>query len=67
MIISTWKTNPGEVKQAVIDAIKAGYRHIDCATTYMNEDEVGEALKECIPSIVKREELHITSKIWYYI
>lgn len=50
-----------ETEQAVIDAIKAGYRHIDTAQAYMNETEVGSGIKN---SDVAREELFITTKIW---
>lgn len=50
-----------ETKQAVLDAIKTGYRLIDTAQSYFNEKEVGDAIKECG---VKREELFITSKVW---
>ena len=50
-----------ETKQAVIDAIKAGYRHIDTAQAYMNETEVGLGIKN---SGVAREDLFITTKIW---
>jgi 2,5-diketo-D-gluconate reductase A len=48
-------------EQAVIDAIKAGYRHIDTAQSYMNETEVGLGIKN---SGIAREELFITTKIW---
>ena len=50
-----------ETKQAVLDAIKTGYRLIDTAQSYFNEKEVGDAIKECG---VPREELFITSKVW---
>lgn len=42
------QSNPGEVKQSVLDAIDAGYRHIDGAHLYQNEAEVGEAVNEKI-------------------
>ena len=50
-----------KTKQAVLDAIKVGYRLIDTAQSYFNEKEVGDAIKECG---VPREELFITSKVW---
>lgn len=50
-----------ETKQAVLDAIKTGYRLIDTAQSYFNEKEVGDAISECgIP----REDLFITTKVW---
>lgn len=52
---------PEQTKQAVLDAIKTGYRLIDTAQSYFNEKEVGDAIKECG---VPREELFITSKVW---
>ncbi|MBD9366892.1 MAG: aldo/keto reductase [Leuconostoc mesenteroides] len=55
----------GAAKQAVLDAIKTGYRLIDTAASYGNEREVGEAILEAInQGIVKREELFVTSKMW---
>ena len=53
---------PGaETKEAVLNAIKVGYRGIDTAQSYFNEKEVGDAIKECgLP----REELFITTKVW---
>ena len=50
-----------ETEQAVVEAIKAGYRHIDTAQIYLNETEVGRGIKR---SGVPREELFITTKVW---
>ena len=53
-----------ECKRSVLDAIKAGYRLIDTAASYTNEDAVGEAVKEAVAQgICTREELFITSKM----
>ena len=63
--LGTWKSEPGEVEKAVYEAIKIGFRHIDCAPIYGNESEVGEGIKKAInEGIVSREELWITSKLW---
>ena len=53
--------NGGETYRAVLDALKAGYRHIDTAAAYMNESDVGKAVRD---SGIKRDEVFITSKLW---
>lgn len=54
-----------ECKRSVLDAIRAGYRLIDTAASYTNEDAVGEAVREAIAEgSCTREELFITSKMW---
>ncbi|KAJ7283229.1 NADP-dependent oxidoreductase domain-containing protein [Mycena rebaudengoi] len=62
--LGTWMSKPKEVENAVEIAVRNGYRHLDLAMIYENQDEVGAALKKVIPSVVKREELFITSKLW---
>ena len=53
--------DPAQCEQAVLDAIAAGYRLIDTAAAYMNEQAVGAAIAKCG---VPREELFITTKLW---
>ncbi|MGC9651577.1 aldo/keto reductase [Staphylococcus warneri] len=50
-----------QTKDAVVNAIQAGYRHIDTAQSYMNETEVGEGIKA---SGIDRSELFVTTKVW---
>lgn len=62
----TWKADKGQVRLAVHQALQAGYRHIDCASVYQNEEEVGEALEVALSGAhVAREELFICSKAWW--
>ena len=53
--------DPAQCEQAVLDAIASGYRLIDTAAAYMNEEAVGKAIAKCK---VPREELFITTKLW---
>lgn len=57
----TFQITGTDAEQAVMEAIKAGYRHIDTAQSYMNEEAVGKGVSK---SGVPREELFITTKIW---
>lgn len=58
--LGTWLMNDAEAAQAVRDAVKLGYRHIDTAQAYENEAGVGEGIRTCG---VSREELFITTKV----
>lgn len=54
-----------EVAIAVRSALKIGYRHLDCASVYSNEDQIGSILKDVFAEgDIKREDLWITSKVW---
>lgn len=58
-------TDLKECERSVYDAIAAGYRLIDTAAVYMNEEAVGTAIKKAIADgLVTREELFITTKLW---
>lgn len=58
----TWQSPNGETAyNAVMEAIKCGYRHIDTAAAYRNEESIGRAVRDCG---VPREELFVTSKLW---
>jgi len=58
--LGTWFINDRDVMQAVKDAVKIGYRHIDTAQAYQNERGVGEVIKTCN---VNRKELFVTTKL----
>jgi diketogulonate reductase-like aldo/keto reductase len=59
--LGTYLMEPERTKRAVLDALSLGYRHIDTATFYGNEREVGEAIRE---SGIDRDEVFITTKLW---
>jgi diketogulonate reductase-like aldo/keto reductase len=54
-------TDPAECESCVVDAIQSGYRHIDTAASYLNEEAVGRGIQQ---SGVAREKLFITTKLW---
>lgn len=56
-----YQVSKEDCKESVLTALKTGYRHIDTAQSYFNENEVGEALKE---SNVPRKEIFLTTKVW---
>ncbi|KAK3484978.1 NADP-dependent oxidoreductase domain-containing protein [Neurospora hispaniola] len=59
----------GETYAAVKKALEVGYRHLDCAWFYQNEDEVGQALAEFLENHkdVKREDIFICTKVWNHL
>jgi len=53
------------MEDVIVEAIRIGYRHFDCATAYQNEEVVGRALKRAMADgLVKRDELFVLSKLW---
>ena len=56
-----YQIDPKECERCVLDAISVGYRHIDTAQSYHNEEAVGNAIEK---SGIPRSELFITTKIW---
>jgi diketogulonate reductase-like aldo/keto reductase len=58
--LGTWFISDSDVEQAVKDAVKLGYRHIDTAQAYQNERGVGEGIRACG---LKREDLFVTTKL----
>ena len=63
--LGLWKIAKEDCAQTVYDAIKAGYRHLDSASDYGNEEEVGHGIASAIADgLCTRAELWITSKLW---
>lgn len=63
--LGTWLSEPDAVYRAVREAIRIGYRHIDAAYVYFNEEEVGRGIREAIAAgDVTREDLWVTTKLW---
>ena len=61
----TWNLKEANTSEAVSWAIQVGYRHIDCAAAYYNQDQVGIGIKEGLQKTgLRREDLWITSKLW---
>ncbi|KAI9476219.1 MAG: NADP-dependent oxidoreductase domain-containing protein [Benjaminiella poitrasii] len=59
--LGTFSAAPNEVYNAVLEALKAGYRHIDTAYAYFNEKEIGQAIRD---SGIPRSEIFVTTKLW---
>src|SRR5262249_34569460 len=63
--VSTLIPDHDDTRSATKAAVTAGFRHIDCAERYRNEEAVGAALKELLADgTVRREDLFVTTKLW---
>ncbi|XP_054157612.1 9,11-endoperoxide prostaglandin H2 reductase-like [Oppia nitens] len=63
--LGTFRATGDSCYKSVIEALKVGFRHIDTASDYNNEEQVGRALADAINSgIVKREDVFVTTKVW---
>lgn len=63
--IGTFRISDADAENSVYEALKMGYRMIDTANAYMNEEGVGRGLKRAIDEgIVKREEVFLSTKLW---
>lgn len=61
----TWRARGEEARQAVEHALRAGYRHIDTAARYENEEFVGQAIRRAQEEgTVQRKDLFVTTKVW---
>ncbi|PNY25630.1 uncharacterized protein TCAP_04433 [Tolypocladium capitatum] len=59
--LGTWRAPPSQVEQVIEVALKSGYRHLDCAAIYQNEESIGHGIRK---SGVPRSDIFITSKLW---
>ncbi len=63
--LGTWKSEGEALAAAILRALECGYRHIDCAPIYGNEQQIGRALGDALSAVkVSREDLWLTSKLW---
>lgn len=63
--LGTWKIGRPQTAALVVEAVRRGYRHLDCACDYGNEEEVGAGVQEALKAgLCRREELWVTSKLW---
>lgn len=63
--IGTFMISPADTENSVYEALKIGYRMVDTANAYLNEEAVGKALKRAVSEgIVKREDVFISTKLW---
>jgi len=64
--LGTFKVDEGDVVEVVKAAVlEHGYRHLDTAKVYENEEKIGEALQQCFAAGIKREEMFVTTKLWH--
>jgi hypothetical protein len=59
--LGCWQSTPDQLISAIEHALKAGYRHIDGATIYGNEEALGEGVRR---SGLRREDVWVTTKLW---
>ena len=63
--LGTFMISPEDTEKSVYDALKMGYRLIDTANAYLNEEAVGKGLKKALDEgLVKREDIFLSTKIW---
>ncbi len=60
--LGTWRLSGEQCRKVILEALDIGYRHIDTAAAYGNEDAIGKALRS---SDLKRTEIFLTSKVWF--
>ena len=61
----TWRLDTSNATESVSTAIEAGYRHLDCASAYGNQDKVGRGIANGLAKVgLKRSDIWVTSKLW---
>lgn len=61
----TWQLEPADARRMVAEALRIGYRHIDTAWIYENEEAVGQGIADAIAEgVVARDDIFVTTKIW---